>query len=65
MPATENAPRHLVLKSGSTTLTLDKDVGKASLRRKVPHVEPEACGDTTFRDNSSQNRRGGGSRLGS
>jgi hypothetical protein len=34
MPATENAPRHLVLKSGSTTLTLDKDVGKASLRRK-------------------------------
>jgi hypothetical protein len=34
MPATGNAPRHLVLKSGSTTLTLDKDAGKASLRRK-------------------------------
>jgi hypothetical protein len=34
MPATENAPRHFVLKSGSTTLMLDKDVGKASLRRK-------------------------------
>jgi hypothetical protein len=34
MPATENAPRQLVLKSGSTTLTLDNDVGKASLRRK-------------------------------
>jgi hypothetical protein len=34
MPVTENAPRHLVLKSGSTTLTLDKDVGKATLRRK-------------------------------
>jgi hypothetical protein len=34
MPPSGNAPRHLVLKSGSTTLTLDKDVGKASLRRK-------------------------------
>lgn len=34
MPPLGLAPRHLVLKSGSTTLTLDKDVGKASLRRK-------------------------------
>jgi hypothetical protein len=34
MPVTENAPRHLVLKSGSTTLTLDKDAGKATLQRK-------------------------------
>jgi hypothetical protein len=29
MPATENAPRHLVLKSGSTTLTLDKEAKRA------------------------------------
>jgi hypothetical protein len=34
MPVTENAPRQLVLKSGSTTLTLDKDAGKATLQRK-------------------------------
>ena len=34
MPVTENLPRQLVLKSGSTTLTLDKDAGKASLQRK-------------------------------
>ena len=35
MPVTENTPRQLVLKSGSTTLTLDKDAGKATLQRKV------------------------------
>jgi hypothetical protein len=35
MPATEDAPRQLVLKSGSTTLTLDKDAGKATLQRKL------------------------------
>jgi hypothetical protein len=34
MPVTENAPRQLVLKSGSTTLTLDKDAGTATLQRK-------------------------------
>ena len=34
MSATENAPRQLVLKSGSTTLTLDQDAGKATLQRK-------------------------------
>jgi hypothetical protein len=34
MPVSENAPRRLVLKSGSTTLTLDKDAGKATLQRK-------------------------------
>ena len=35
MPITENTPRRLVLKSGSTTLTLDKDAGKAILQRKI------------------------------
>jgi hypothetical protein len=35
MPIIENTPRRLVLKSGSTTLTLDKDAGKASLQRKM------------------------------
>jgi hypothetical protein len=35
MPITENTPRRLVLKSGSTTLTLDKDAGKAVLQRKI------------------------------
>jgi hypothetical protein len=34
MPITENTQRRLVLKSGSMTLTLDKDVGKATLQRK-------------------------------
>ena len=34
MPITENTPRRLVLKSGSTMLTLDKEVGKAILQRK-------------------------------
>ena len=31
----EKTPRQLVLKSGSTTLTLDKDAGKATLQRKL------------------------------
>ena len=35
MPVTEEMPRQLVLKSGSTTLTLDKDAGKATLQRKL------------------------------
>ena len=34
MPVREDTPRQLVLKSGSTTLTLDKDAGKATLQRK-------------------------------
>jgi hypothetical protein len=34
MPIVENTQRRLVLKSGSTTLTLDKEVGKATLQRK-------------------------------
>jgi hypothetical protein len=35
MPITERTPHRLVLKSGSTTLTLDKTTGKALLQRKV------------------------------
>ncbi len=35
MPITESTPRRLVLASGSTTLTLDKDAGKATLQRKL------------------------------
>ena len=35
MASIEEAPRKLVLKSGSTTLTLDKDSGKATLQRKM------------------------------
>ncbi len=31
----ENTPRKLVLKEGSTTLTLDKDSGKATLQQKI------------------------------
>jgi hypothetical protein len=35
MPITETTPHRLVLKSGSTTLTLDKTAGKVVLQRKV------------------------------
>ena len=35
MGTTESLPRRLVLGSGSTTLTLDKDAGKATLQRKL------------------------------
>ena len=35
MPITENTPQRLVLRSGSNTLTLDKDAGTASLGRKM------------------------------
>ena len=35
MASIEEAPRKLVLKSGSTTLTLDKDSGKATLQQKI------------------------------
>ena len=31
----ESTPRKLVLKEGSTTLTLDKDSGKATLQHKI------------------------------
>jgi len=31
----EGTPRKLVLKEGSTTLTLDKDTGKATLQQKM------------------------------
>jgi hypothetical protein len=31
----ENVPQRLVLQSGSTTLTLDKDAGKATMQRKL------------------------------
>jgi hypothetical protein len=35
MAKIEDTPRKLVLKEGSTTLTLDKDSGKATLQQKV------------------------------
>ena len=35
MPIIENTPRRLVLRSGSNTLTLDKDSGIGSLGRKM------------------------------
>ncbi len=35
MTKIDRAPRRLVLQSGSTTLTLDKDAGKATFQRKV------------------------------
>ena len=38
MPITENTAKKLVLKSGSSVLTLDKDAGKAVLQRKVMFV---------------------------
>jgi hypothetical protein len=36
MPIAESTSRRLVLKSGSTTLTLDKNAGKVSMQRKLP-----------------------------
>jgi hypothetical protein len=35
MPIVENTPMRLVLKSGSTSLTLDKSAGKVTLQRKL------------------------------
>jgi hypothetical protein len=35
MAKIEDTPRKLVLKQGSTTLTLDKDSGKATLQQKI------------------------------
>ena len=35
MAVIERTPQRLVLKSGSTTLTLDKEAGKAILQRKL------------------------------
>ena len=40
MPVSENMPRQLVLKSGSTTLTLDKDAGKATLQVLIWRLKP-------------------------
>jgi len=41
MPVTESAPNRLVLKSGSTSLTLDKDSGRAVLQRKIVIWRPK------------------------
>jgi phosphatidate phosphatase PAH1 len=35
MPITEKTAKKLVLQTGSTTLTLDKDAGKATLQKKL------------------------------
>ena len=35
MPVIESSPNRLVLKSGSTTLTLDRDADRAALQRKI------------------------------
>ena len=35
MPKIENTAQKLVLKEGSTTLTLDKEAGKATLQHKI------------------------------
>ena len=35
MPITERTPQRLVIRSGSTTLTLSKEAGKAILQRKL------------------------------
>lgn len=35
MPITESTPQRLILVSGSTTLTLDKESAKATLQRKM------------------------------
>jgi hypothetical protein len=35
MPVTEHTPQRLVLQSGSTTLTLSRETGKATLQRKL------------------------------
>jgi len=35
MASIQETPRKLVLKAGSTTLTLDKDYGKATLQQKM------------------------------
>jgi hypothetical protein len=35
MPVVESTPGKLVLTSGSTSITLDKDAGKATLQRKL------------------------------
>jgi hypothetical protein len=35
MPVTERSPQRLVLKSGSTTLTLNQEAGTAVLQRKL------------------------------
>ncbi len=35
MAAIESTPQRLVLRSGSTTLTLDKEAGKVSMQRKM------------------------------
>jgi len=38
----EDTSRRLVLKEGSTTLTLDKGSGKATLQQKILALEQEA-----------------------
>ena len=63
MPITESTPRRLVLASGSTTLTLDKDAGKASLQRKMLfwNLKPTELPLSEF--SSVDVGQGGGSRV--
>ncbi len=41
MPIAENTAQRLVLTSGSTTLTLDKTIGKATLQRRILMWRPK------------------------
>ena len=48
MPIVETTPQRLVLKSGSTTLTLDKATGKAILQRKPVEAPLSEITDITI-----------------
>jgi len=41
MPIVESTAKRLVLQSGSTTLTLDKDAGKMALQQKILFWKPK------------------------
>jgi hypothetical protein len=41
MPIVESTAKRLVLKSGSTTLSLDKDTGKMTLQQKILFWKPK------------------------
>jgi hypothetical protein len=47
MPLAESTSRRLMLKSGSTTLTLDKDAGKVSIQRKLIEAPLSDVSDVT------------------
>ena len=63
MSVAESTSRQLVLTSGSTSLTLDKDASKATLQRKLLFWKLKPVEISTFRNRRGDDRQNGRSSV--